>query len=387
MLDGGPKELLASLNRAFAPVEIESSAVTKACSKNKDRAGWCEVLIGGEQCHFGMVAEALATVESADWVHANIFKMITTLAKDDPSAESLLRAGQRAFALAHDKATQLASSGVRSGCSLTVCVVNRVRNELTTLSVGVTAAVFVGRDHVKQLTDDHRITTNTNEQERLRRLGRDTVYLAHQKDAYGRPAGLLRAWPGGYVCARALGDCGAPFMSAIPSYSTTKLSKQGGDVLICSDGVWNEMLVSGVASAARSCPTANTVARCVVDTAASAHMTYDQAGFGKPRDDVTCVVMRIARAKPLAKPEARPAFLQRGAWRPWPWRKAVSKKDNANHRGGATPEVFFTASTSPGDTHSHTPRLMGEQSPWLDHSTSSGSSGEGGEAEDRKSVV
>ena len=57
------------------------------------------------------------------------------------------------------------------------------------------------------------------------------------------PVGALRAWPGGLLCARALGRVGPAFVLPRPSCSSIVIPREFTrcDVLICSDGVWDEL--------------------------------------------------------------------------------------------------------------------------------------------------
>lgn len=270
---------------AFAAVDVQTACSTKQREgRGKDRVAFCEATLAGEPITFGMVAEGLGDVAVVDWVHLNILNLYIRIAADDPSANALLRAGQQAVEQAHQEAMRITGGTSRAGCTLTLCAINRVRNELTTVNIGACAAVLFARDRVTRLTDDHRLQASSSEQERLKAMN---VVVSRAQDAHGGPVGPLRAWPGGLLCARAIGNVGPTYVSAQPTCSSVVLMPNGGDVLICSDGVWDELLVSVVSSIARSCPSAVAAARLVVESAAAQHTSYDQRGYGQPRDDTS----------------------------------------------------------------------------------------------------
>ena len=155
---------------------------------------------------------------------------------------------------------------------LTVCALNRTRNEVTPARPASPPPAFArGRNHEQPLTEDHRLATSASEQRRLQEMG---VSLAPGLDANGAPSGPLRAWPGGLTCARALGNLGPaafPAVSPVPSCSIVTVPPSGGDLFIASYGVWGELLGSQIASLARASPSADTATRLIVESAAAQH--------------------------------------------------------------------------------------------------------------------
>ena len=291
-------KLSAAVNAAFTspPVEVFTGVASKARKGyGRDRSAVIEATVGGHPLTLAMVAEGLGDTSSVDWCQMNLLPLVVRFAGDDPSAASLQKAGFQAFHEAHRVATS--GGPARGGFTVTLCVLNRLRNEVITWNLGAAAAVFFGtKGGVQTLTKDHRIDICDSEQERLRGMG---VQLAHAQNAQGAPMGPLRAWPGAITCARVIGAVGTEgvvegLLSPRPSCSTFALATGGtGDLLICSDGVWDELLLSAVGGLTRSCPTAASAARHIVHSAASQHLAYDQQGFGNPRDDITCIVVRI----------------------------------------------------------------------------------------------
>jgi serine/threonine protein phosphatase PrpC len=262
--------LAAGVSAVFA-AEVQTACATKQREgRAKDRTACREAFIGGEPCVFGMVAEGLGSTQVVDWVHVNALPTFVHFAGHDPSATSMLRAGQQTFAALHQEALRMVPETGRSGCTLTLCAINRTRSELTTINIGACAAVLFARDRVTRLTDDHRIQVNAQEQERLKASG---ILVSRAQDELGAPVGALRAWPGGLLCARALGRVGPAFVLPRPSCSSIVIPREfiRCDVLICSDGVWDELLVSAVHAIALSCPSATSAAQLVVSSAAAQH--------------------------------------------------------------------------------------------------------------------
>eukprot|EP00966_Prymnesium_polylepis_P321782 7378076-Prymnesium_polylepis.1 len=152
-------------------------------------------------------------------------------------------------------------------------------------------------------------------------------------DSYGCPGGPLRLWPGGVAQARSIGDSDiGDFNDARPHVCSYSFPKDGqGDVIICSDGVWDALLHQDVAAlcrksagctaavtaglvvkrsleqrhafdnSVRTCPASSSARRrvrhrsCVPLTRASAHHSFAPGAqeMRIPRDDTSCIVFRI----------------------------------------------------------------------------------------------
>ena len=278
-------------------------AVGHCCraAKGLDRYVIKRTTISGEPLMLVLVLEGVGAPNAVNWCEANLLKLFVHYARDDASGASLQKAGRAAFEQAHNEASGAAAeTGLPSACMVTLCAVNSLRDEVTTCNVGASAAILTSRGRTSQLTDDHRIESSHNEQRRLHELG---VHLQCAQDRHGQLVPPLRAWPQGVdpatglVCARAIGTFGRGVdprvISPVPTTSTLSVQAQGGDLLVCSDGVWNELLLPAVASLARTCPTPQAVATLVVERACSQRTSYSQTGFGMPEDDTTCVCVRI----------------------------------------------------------------------------------------------
>ena len=120
--------------------------------------------------------------------------------------ESLAAACHRAFLKVHEEVRAL--PGTTAGTTLTVVAMDDAKSELTLANVGDSGALFVGTSESQVLTASHRLQTNAQERERITKLG--AVVAQAARPGCGTPYGPLRAWPGGIVCTRAIGDgdCG-----------------------------------------------------------------------------------------------------------------------------------------------------------------------------------
>ena len=302
---------------APSPVNVQTGAASKACGKAADRHTCLETVIGDDLIVLALVVDGQGGDDLANWAHANMLKLVVKMAQGDPSGQSLTRAGWRAFQYAHGEASLEVAASLRSGCTLTVCAVNRTRREVTTCGLGACMAVLLSRGSTLPLTEDHRIDHSLPERQRLRDLG---AHVARRRDAKGNEMAPLRLWPSGVACARGLGFLGAgEYISSVPFCRTEEVPASGGDIVICSDGVWNELLLSAVAGLARASPSAASAARSIVEAAATQHKSYYQEEglpgtprvYGIPPDDATCVVLRIEKtagaARNLSYAEARAA--------------------------------------------------------------------------------
>jgi serine/threonine protein phosphatase PrpC/tRNA A-37 threonylcarbamoyl transferase component Bud32 len=313
-----------------------SSAVAVGISNRSvhgaDRSIVKHATIGGEPVMLVLVLEGVGTDGVLEWCAANMLALFVHHAQDDPSGESLQHAGRRAFEQAHREAPLaagcVAPSSPPSACTATLCAVNRLRDEITTCNVGAIGAMITSRGRHVPLSADHRLPSSPDEQRRLQQLG---VMLENARDAAGRPVGPTVAWPaglglhGGLMCARLIGSVGPgvdpSVVYPVPACSTRPVPDQGCDLLVCSDGVWNELLVTAVASLSCSCPTPTAAAKLIVDSACAQRTSYEQDGYGEPTDDATAVVLRIGPSASM-RIRKRPGHLSAGG----PVRQSKSSK-------------------------------------------------------------
>ena len=362
-----PKHLLEGVRAAFIKqaASIQAGAHCKS-RKGKDRWKVVDALVAGENLSFGVVAEGLGGVEVVDWCVSNIPALVIEVlhnSQTEPTGKAISEAAKDVFCLAHHKCRGEVATDGRSGCYLTMCVVNRSRHEVTACSLGAASAILLsGKNCTKILTRNHRIEMHEREQQRLRKHG---ATLAHALDERKRPLGPLRAWPGGLTCARAIGivACGE-LVSPIPSCTTVACHPSGGDVIIGSDGVWDELLVSRVAALARASPSAATAAKLVVESAALQHQPYyaedaHTTPYGTPRDDATVVVMRVGREAHtptrLSYAEARSANKLRPAADGTCTNSSSSSTNSSTNSSTATatPLAIASGMTTPSDASLH----------------------------------
>ena len=261
----------------------------------KDRLATLEKIIGGEVVSLAMVGVGVGSAALVEWCTINALPNLVNAAGDDPSGPSLARAAQLVVEIAQREAGACAEL---TGCMLTMCAVNRTRSEVVTCHVGVAGAILFarGKQSSPRLTEDHMLATSAHEQRRLKERG---VQLAPAQDAHGGACGPLRSWPGGLTCARIIGnlDREAPGVCAVPSLSIVPVPPGGADLLICSHGVWGELLDTHVASLVRASPCPDTAARLIVESAVQQHTSYYQEGYGVPLDDATVVMLRIGAVR------------------------------------------------------------------------------------------
>ena len=105
------------------------------------------------------------------------------------------------------------------GCTVSMALTSK--HLLTVANIGDSEAFLdTGRKFIIEMTKSHKIDTNTDEQDRLRKAGRKVNQLG--RDLF-RPVedgeegvGPLRVWPCGLAVSRSVGDydCGAEVTAA-----------------------------------------------------------------------------------------------------------------------------------------------------------------------------
>jgi len=352
-----PDDVVKALASAL-PIPSLDVGITNVAVHGLSRATTRNLTIGNEPVAVALIAHGIGSARVVDWCTAKVLTLFLEAAGGDPGAESLQAAGQRAFCKAHQEACKIAA-GTRSGCMLTLVAVNRLRGEVTTCNVGSAGVALFARGVTTMLAEDHTLDRNEAEQMRLRQLG---VTLQRDKDEFGTSNGVLRALPTpnarhGISCARAIGsllvsprdDRGLNIVSPVPSCTTVLVPARGGDVLICSDGVWTELMVYSIGALTRAAPSAAIAARGVVEAAASQRIPYSQEECGVPCQDTACIVLRLgpltAKWRTHGRAEGRLSSLMRASLSLFT-RKAAPKPGANGRPGKATPIV--TNSSTPG---------------------------------------
>ena len=261
--------------------------------KGEDKMHVRSVVVHSELLHIALVADGHGGKEAAVHAKAMVIDALLEGLDGPPEGELVQKAGELAFKRCH--AEVLAMMDTTAGATLTVCVVNPIRTELTVLHCGDSVARLVPRrSPARALCEDHRIDSSDVERARLSKLGGK---IARAMDRYGRPSGPLRLWPGGVAQARAIGDrdVGA-YIDPHPHALTTKLPPgESCAVVVCSDGVWDSLLPTAVDALARSSMSndASASANLIVGASLTQRHAYSQDGDRMPRDDTTCIVLRI----------------------------------------------------------------------------------------------
>ena len=298
-----PEALSQGLNAAFPQASVAVGAATLPGPHGLDRAVANEMTIGGENVLVAMVAEGLGASGAVDWCAANLTQTFVRAARGDPSAGSLRRAGKEAFKEAHREVRRLLaaagpSAPPASACHVTVCAINRLRGEITACNAGASSAVlFASRGAPVSLTEDHRFENSPSERQRMQGLGSSLK----RASSHGQPTGVLRTWPPGVaiaqgiICARAIGSFGgsANLISPQPHCSTVPMPPSGGDLLIGTDGLWDELFVSTIGSLCRTCPTPTS---CVALTSPSAPTLLSSPLVALPLPHSSC---SLSPSRPL----------------------------------------------------------------------------------------
>ena len=222
-----------------------------------------------------------------------------------PDGKHIRAAGRQAFLQAH-KMLHSDEMATTAGTTLTMIVLNSDRAEITMLHDGDSVARLVPRKSPGvALCEEHRLESSEAERTRVRSLGGQ---LAHAQDKNGRPAGPLRLWPGGVAQARAIGDKDVGhFIEPMPFARSYKLpEKESCAIVACSDGVWDVLLPPAVDGLVRQCLQCQpeTTANLIITSALTQSNAYSSSGDQIPKDDTTCIVIRVEHADDPLTPDA-----------------------------------------------------------------------------------
>lgn len=261
--------------------------------KGEDRHDFCDVECNGRPYKLFAVYDGHGGGAASEHCSIHLLRIIAEEAVKTPSGGASLVDDMRlactiAFARCHEELR--GQSGTTSGTTATVLVVDLQRREVLCCNVGDSAVIVLDPLDTSKLgfaSTDHRLHTNKDEQNRVLRMG---SRLAYATDPVTKmPAGSLRLWPGGLAVGRSLGDadCGDA-VSCEPSVNVVKLPVHGGQLVLCSDGIWDSIHMNAVATVVRSQVSMAKAARKVVDTA------IRPRGL---RDDITCYVLAMSPNK------------------------------------------------------------------------------------------
>jgi serine/threonine protein phosphatase PrpC len=241
------------------------------------------LVIGGDVVLCAAIADGHGGPEAASFVLKHLLELLVEESCGDSSGSALAQAIERTFVRLH---TLLhADERHTAGTTVTVCLINETRGELTMGNVGDSAAFLVLANPANsakpkqagiRLTSEHRLQESDDERRRVSEAGGNLGQMV----VGGFPNGPLRAFPGGVCCARAIGDsdCG-PWLSPVPDTKVMPFP-EAACVLIASDGVWDALPCETVIKRALKSKDVHEAAKRIVDEALRAR------GM---RDDITCV--------------------------------------------------------------------------------------------------
>jgi len=241
------------------------------------------LVIGGDVVLCAAIADGHGGPEAASFVLKHLLELLVEESYGDSSGSALAQAIERTFVRLH--ALLHADERHTAGTTVTVCLINETRGELTMGNVGDSAAFLVLANPANsakpkqagiRLTSEHRLQESDDERRRVSEAGGKLGQVV----VGGFPNGPLRAFPGGVCCARAIGDsdCG-PWLSPVPDTKVMPFP-EAACVLIASDGVWDALPCETVIKRALKSKDVHEAAKRIVDEALRAR------GM---RDDITCV--------------------------------------------------------------------------------------------------
>ena len=241
------------------------------------------LVIGGDVVLCAAIADGHGGPEAASFVVMHLLELLVEESCGDSSGSALAQAMERTFARLH--ALLHADERHTAGTTVTVCLINETRGELTMGNVGDSAAFLVLSNPANSatpkptgipLTSEHRLQESNDERRRVSEAGGKLGQVV----IGGFPNGPLRAFPGGVCCARAIGDrdCG-PWLSAVPDTKVMPFP-EAACVLIASDGVWDALPCETVVKRALKSKDVHEAAKRIVEESLRAR------GM---RDDITCV--------------------------------------------------------------------------------------------------
>mmetsp|Transcript_29704 Transcript_29704/g.83736 ORF Transcript_29704/g.83736 Transcript_29704/m.83736 type:complete len:499 (+) Transcript_29704:95-1591(+) len=175
-----------------------------------------------------------------------------------------------------------------SGSTATLAVV--VGWELIVANVGDSLALLDTGMEVIQVSGNHRLDDNPEEQQRVLDAGAEVAQSCIED---GKGVGPLRVWPGGLAMSRTIGDaCGGDVVTAMPEVRQVTLPSSGGRLVIASDGLWDCIAPKTAMHSIRRM-TAGQAARHLDNSALKAR------GL---RDDITVVVVDLLPASDCKAP-------------------------------------------------------------------------------------
>jgi hypothetical protein len=156
------------------------------------------------------------------------------------------------------------------------------------------------------------VHNSRREQDRVRAAGGliTNISLTGSGPSDDPRAGLgpLRIWPGGVANARSIGDFDVPgLLLPCPHITQVRVPREGGRIVLASDGVWDSVDLHRCAKVARPYAAPEAAERVVTQAV--------RTQGGAPRDDATVVVLDVLPAGTPSFPEALGRRLKRSVSR------------------------------------------------------------------------
>lgn len=196
---------------------------------------------------------------------------------------------------------QVRARAKTAGSTLSVVVLNATRAELTMLQCGDSLARLIPRRAAAQsLCEDHRLESSEAERARVGALG---GRIERAVDTCGRPFGPLRLWPSGVIQARTIGDQDVGrYIEPMPFARTYRLpAAESCAVVVATDGVWDALYptaVDGIIRSSMMCLPED-AAKLLINSSLTQRHAYSNDGDRIPKDDASCIVIRIEHSKDL----------------------------------------------------------------------------------------
>jgi len=243
------------------------------------------VTIGGEQVVMAIVVDGHHGHEAAAHVVDGLVELVAEEAHGDATGAALCSAACRAFEELH-RQLHNSPNPTNAGTTVTLCLLNEVRAELSVCNVGDSSAYLFAKPGSNasksppvELTQSHRLEDSESERERVRAMGG----VVGRSMVGTTPVGPVRGYPGGTTCSRSLGDrdCGS-WLSPEPFTAVYPFPPAEALLVLASDGVWDTVNPNTVGKLVLSANGPQNAARRIVARAVKAHGEY-------LRDDITCV--------------------------------------------------------------------------------------------------
>ena len=296
--------------------EYPSVGTSTRTLKGEDRMATWKGKLENNEVLLLLVADGHGGAEAAEWCARNTLNDVRRFAGRDASIASFQAACKEAFSKAADEVCRITR---KAGSTLTVVCVNATLGEITCASLGDSAAYLFPYTHGDgkaklngsppaplRLTSDHRLQSSEEERKRVLTAGGKVAQAAGPD---GKPAGPLRAWPGGLAIARTIGDadCG-DYICSTPTVKSIRLPRLGASVVVASDGVWDSFQdVEQIAMVVYK----NTSGQISSQLLADAIIAKAVKMRGGLLDDTSCILASLlpagAAALPLHMPRADPA--------------------------------------------------------------------------------